>query len=289
MTMTDTTAVRSADGTRIAYFRSGTGTAIILIDPALSTHKGSTKLSAALAAALLGDQLRPPGPRCERRRAAEHRRSGARDRRHRGARRRRRRAAHPLRVVLGGRARARGGRQAGRPRERRRAVRAAVHLRRQPPAAGTGPGGADRGIRRRGRSLGRGQGLLHRGDRDARRRGRRDADAAAVARGEDADSDAALRLRGARRERRTDVRCRPSAGAACVRRHSCWSAPRVRRSSTPRVRRWPTRCRPSSTSRSRAPTTARRSCRPRRSRRGSPIGSQAEEDVVGIESHCRRD
>lgn len=49
MTMTDTTAVRSADGTRIAYFRSGTGTAIILIDPALSTHKGSMKLSAALA------------------------------------------------------------------------------------------------------------------------------------------------------------------------------------------------------------------------------------------------
>jgi pimeloyl-ACP methyl ester carboxylesterase len=49
MTMTDTTAVRSADGTRIAYFRRGAGTAIILIDPALSTHKGSTKLSAALA------------------------------------------------------------------------------------------------------------------------------------------------------------------------------------------------------------------------------------------------
>jgi pimeloyl-ACP methyl ester carboxylesterase len=49
MTMTDTTGVRSADGTRIAYFRTGTGTAIILIDPALSTHKGSTKLSAALA------------------------------------------------------------------------------------------------------------------------------------------------------------------------------------------------------------------------------------------------
>ena len=53
MTITDTTAVRSADGTRIAYFRDGTGTAIILIDPALSTHKGSAKLSAALAAALL--------------------------------------------------------------------------------------------------------------------------------------------------------------------------------------------------------------------------------------------
>ena len=49
MTITDTTAVPSADGSRIVYFREGSGTAIILIDPALSTHKGSAKLSAALA------------------------------------------------------------------------------------------------------------------------------------------------------------------------------------------------------------------------------------------------
>jgi len=49
VTMTDTTSVRSADGTRIAYFRAGAGTPIILIDPALSTHRGSTKLSAAIA------------------------------------------------------------------------------------------------------------------------------------------------------------------------------------------------------------------------------------------------
>ena len=46
---TTTTSVRSADGTRIAAFRTGTGPAIILIDPALSTHKGSAKLAAALA------------------------------------------------------------------------------------------------------------------------------------------------------------------------------------------------------------------------------------------------
>ncbi|MET0782445.1 MAG: alpha/beta hydrolase [Microbacterium sp.] len=41
--------VRSADGTRIALHRAGSGPAIILIDPALSTHTGSNKLSAALA------------------------------------------------------------------------------------------------------------------------------------------------------------------------------------------------------------------------------------------------
>ena len=46
---TTTTIVRSADGTHIAAFRTGAGPAIILIDPALSTHKGSTKLSSALA------------------------------------------------------------------------------------------------------------------------------------------------------------------------------------------------------------------------------------------------
>ena len=46
---TTTTSVRSADGTRIAAFRTGSGPAIILIDPALSTHKGSAKLAAALA------------------------------------------------------------------------------------------------------------------------------------------------------------------------------------------------------------------------------------------------
>ena len=55
MTMTDTTASalgrRHPDRTTSA---PAAGTAIILIDPALSTHKGSTKLSAALAAALLG-------------------------------------------------------------------------------------------------------------------------------------------------------------------------------------------------------------------------------------------
>jgi pimeloyl-ACP methyl ester carboxylesterase len=50
MTITDTTTVRSADGTEIAAFRAGTGaTTIILVDPALSAHDGSAKLSAALA------------------------------------------------------------------------------------------------------------------------------------------------------------------------------------------------------------------------------------------------
>ncbi|SFR95013.1 Pimeloyl-ACP methyl ester carboxylesterase [Microbacterium sp. cf046] len=50
MTITDTpTTVRSADGTQIAFFRAGSGPAIILVDPALSTHTGSAKLSAALA------------------------------------------------------------------------------------------------------------------------------------------------------------------------------------------------------------------------------------------------
>ena len=43
------TTVRSADGTTIAAYRTGTGPAIVLIDPALSTHKGSAKLAAALA------------------------------------------------------------------------------------------------------------------------------------------------------------------------------------------------------------------------------------------------
>ena len=51
MTLTDTHGeVRSADGTRIALYRAGSGPAIILIDPALSTHTGSKKLSAALSA-----------------------------------------------------------------------------------------------------------------------------------------------------------------------------------------------------------------------------------------------
>lgn len=50
MTITDTASVvRSADGTSIALFREGAGPAIILIDPALSTHRGSAKLSRALA------------------------------------------------------------------------------------------------------------------------------------------------------------------------------------------------------------------------------------------------
>ena len=43
------TTVRSADGTTIAAYRTGAGPAIVLIDPALSTHKGSAKLAAALA------------------------------------------------------------------------------------------------------------------------------------------------------------------------------------------------------------------------------------------------
>ncbi|MGC5169073.1 alpha/beta fold hydrolase [Microbacterium sp. DT81.1] len=50
MTITDTASVvRSADGTSIALFREGAGPAIILIDPALSTHRGSAKLGKALA------------------------------------------------------------------------------------------------------------------------------------------------------------------------------------------------------------------------------------------------
>lgn len=51
MTINDETSaiVRSADGTGLAVFRSGAGPAIILIDPALSTHSGSAKLARALA------------------------------------------------------------------------------------------------------------------------------------------------------------------------------------------------------------------------------------------------
>jgi len=50
MTITDTpTTVRSADGTRLAVYRAGEGPAIVLIDPALSSHTGSAKLSKALA------------------------------------------------------------------------------------------------------------------------------------------------------------------------------------------------------------------------------------------------
>jgi pimeloyl-ACP methyl ester carboxylesterase len=51
MTITDSrVTVRSADGTEIATYRAGGGAGtIILIDPALSAHDGSAKLSAALA------------------------------------------------------------------------------------------------------------------------------------------------------------------------------------------------------------------------------------------------
>ena len=50
MTLTETQAtVRSLDGTVLAFYRVGTGPAIILVDPALSTHTGSAKLSKALA------------------------------------------------------------------------------------------------------------------------------------------------------------------------------------------------------------------------------------------------
>ena len=50
MTIVDNPAtVRSADGTEIAVYRAGSGPAIILVDPALSSHTGSRKLSAALA------------------------------------------------------------------------------------------------------------------------------------------------------------------------------------------------------------------------------------------------
>jgi pimeloyl-ACP methyl ester carboxylesterase len=51
MTIADSpTSVRSADGTGVAIHRAGSGAAtIILVDPALSAHDGSAKLSAALA------------------------------------------------------------------------------------------------------------------------------------------------------------------------------------------------------------------------------------------------
>ena len=67
------TTVRSADGTTIAAYRTGTGPAIVLIDPALSTHKGSAKLAAALAEPLQRRQLRPTGARRQRRRAPRSR------------------------------------------------------------------------------------------------------------------------------------------------------------------------------------------------------------------------
>ena len=43
-------AVHSADGTKIASYRAGTGPSIVLIDPALSTHTGAAKLTSALLA-----------------------------------------------------------------------------------------------------------------------------------------------------------------------------------------------------------------------------------------------
>ena len=54
MTITDSpTTVRSADGTEIAVYRAGSGPAIILIDPALSAHDGSAKLSSRARRPLL--------------------------------------------------------------------------------------------------------------------------------------------------------------------------------------------------------------------------------------------
>jgi pimeloyl-ACP methyl ester carboxylesterase len=42
-------SVASADGSTIAVYRVGSGPVVVLVDPAMSTHDGSRKLSAALA------------------------------------------------------------------------------------------------------------------------------------------------------------------------------------------------------------------------------------------------
>ncbi len=57
------TTATSADGTAIAYWRTGDGPAIVLVDAALSTHGESAKLAAAARAAFLGRHLRPTGAR----------------------------------------------------------------------------------------------------------------------------------------------------------------------------------------------------------------------------------
>lgn len=46
--MSDTSNVRSTDGTRIATYRAGAGPVIVLVDAALSTHDQSARLSALL-------------------------------------------------------------------------------------------------------------------------------------------------------------------------------------------------------------------------------------------------
>ena len=121
MTITDTTdrALGRRHPDRVLS-RGGAGTAIILIDPALSTHKGSAKLSKPRSPTRFsaisydrrgrgasGDEQ--PTPPIRRARSKTSRRSidaaGGR--------------AILFGIVLGGRARARGGRQAGRPRQRR--------------------------------------------------------------------------------------------------------------------------------------------------------------------------
>ena len=157
---------------------------------------------------------------------AEHGRPGARDRRHRGARQRRRRAPHPVRHVLGGRARAGGRCQAGRPGQRGGRGTSRRTSAMTPPSAGRGSGGADRGIRRRGRSIGGGQGVLRRGDRSAGLRRRRDADAAPVARRE--GEHPTLRYDFALLEGTQDwaSRCPRSAGPVCARRTVIWSVRR---------------------------------------------------------------
>ena len=122
--------VKSQDGTPIAYERSGSGPALILVDGALCSRAfgPSPKLAPLLARHFTVFRVRPPRPRAERRHAAVF--PGARGRGHRGAHRGSRRVGVSPRAVVG---RGAGPRSRGRrPSDRQgRRLRAALRGRRR--------------------------------------------------------------------------------------------------------------------------------------------------------------
>ena len=210
--------VTSADGTRIAYDRQGSGPPVILIAAAMQ-FRAFDPTTVEMAAAARGPrlrrrQLRPARSRREPRRGADHARADHRRpaRAHRRRARRHRRRRRPVRLLVGRLDRARG--RSGRPaRVEARAVRGAAR-----------PRG-----RQRGRGVPRGAARAHRGGRPRRHpRGVHGRHAARVARGRQAEprlaDDARRRAepRGRRRVARVDaVGARaPSSGAASARRPS---------------------------------------------------------------------
>ena len=78
--------VTSSDGTRIAFERFGEGSPVILVGGATCDRAMTRPLAEELAERLRRDQLRPQGPRRQRRHATV--RGQARDRRHRRPHRR---------------------------------------------------------------------------------------------------------------------------------------------------------------------------------------------------------